>query len=200
MDIQILNFINDYLHGCDFINQLAKIISIISDNGYIWIALGLFLMIFKKTRKAGFVTLCGVLATLLVNTIVLKNVFARPRPFVENSDFVTFLNSIGMSLPLDNSFPSGHTFVSFCCSAILVLELRKKWGFIYILSSCIALSRIFLCVHYPTDVLAGALIGTLVGVGVYFLANYIIKKVNKKKLFKNSTSNNQLNSDIETEE
>ena len=187
MEIEILNFINNNLHGSGFINQLAKIISVVSDKGYIWIALGLFLMIFKKTRKAGFLTLCGVAATLICNSLILKNLFDRARPFVENPSLIPFIESIGMELPTDSSFPSGHTFVSFCCAIILCMQLKKKWPFIYIFSALVAFSRIFLCVHYPTDVLAGAIIGTIIGLCIHFFANFVCKKISMRN--KQNTSN-----------
>ena len=210
MEINILNFINDNLHGSGFINQLFKIITILSDKGIIWIALGLFLLIFKKTRKAGLVTIVGVLSTLFVNTLILKNIFDRTRPFIESPALATFIESIGLALPDDSSFPSGHTFVSFCCSIILCLQLGKKWAYVYIFAGITAFSRIFLCVHYPTDVLAGMAFGTAVGIGIHFLMKFSFKKLEPyilkfkearlKKQTQNSLETNSQNSDTETEE
>ena len=97
---------------------------------------------------------------------------------MENPNLIPFIESIGLQLPTDSSFPSGHTFVSFCCSIILCLQLKKKWPFIYIFAALTALSRIFLCVHYPSDILAGAILGTVVGIIVHFLGNFILKKIN----------------------
>lgn len=179
MEIEILKYINNNLHGSNFVNYFFKFITLISDNGYIWIALGLILLIFKKTRKAGFLTLAGAAATFVVNSVILKLLFDRARPFVAAPELATFIESIGLELPTSNSFPSGHAFSSFCCATILCLQLKKKWPFVYIFSSLVAISRVFLCVHYPTDVLAGMVIGTLVGVAIHFVMNYILGKIDQ---------------------
>ena len=162
------------MHGLNFINQFAKIISILSDKGIIWLILGAVLICFKKTRRAGIITIVGVGASFFINSLILKNIFDKARPFVENPEFAFFIDSIGMSIPDSSSFPSGHAFSSFCCAIILTLQLKKKWGLIYILAGSVALSRIFLCVHYPSDVFAGALIGTIVTT-LWSLVDYFIK-------------------------
>lgn len=202
MEIEILKYINNHLHSSNFFNYFFKVITIISDNGYIWIALGLILLIFKKTRKAGFLTLMGAAATFVINSIILKMLFNRARPFTEATELATFINSIGLELPTSNSFPSGHAFSSFCCATILSLQLKKKWPLVYIFAFLVATSRVFLCVHYPTDVLAGIVIGSAVGVAIHFVMNYILKKLdefilkhrNKKDLVK-ATANEQVESE-----
>ena len=210
MDTNIINWIHANLHGSNIINQIVKWITYLGDMGIIWLTLAFILILFKKTRRAGVMLVIGVGATLIFNSLIFKNIFNRPRPFVDNEGLVSFIKSLGMELPDDSSFPSGHSFVSFCSAIILTLQLRKKWPFIYILSSAIALSRVFLCVHYPTDVLAGAVIGTIVGVALYFVCNFVFnkleeliqKKRTQKKLNANAkSSKNALDSnEEETEE
>lgn len=176
MDIGILNWINANLHGIPFFNYLFKYITILGDSGVIWIIISLVLFCIKKTRKAGFIALCACASTLVVNNLILKNIFDRARPFTENPELAEFITSINLELPDSNSFPSGHTFCAFACSIALCMSLKKKWWFIYILAVLIAFSRVFLCVHYVTDVLAGAILGTLVGLGVYFLLKWLLPK------------------------
>ncbi len=186
MDINIINWIHSNLHGSDFINQLVKWITFLGDYGIVWITLAFILILFKKTRKAGIMVLISAGATVVVNSAILKMIFNRPRPFVGNEELVSFINSIGMELPDGASFPSGHAFVSFCCAMVLTLQLRKKWPFIYILSSAIALSRVFLCVHYPTDILAGMVFGSAMGVAIYFSCKFFFKKLDEFVLKKRS--------------
>ncbi len=175
--MEILNLINQNLHGSNFFNHFFKFISIISDKGLIWIALGIVLLFFKKTRKVGLITIIGVGASFFINSLILKNIFEKARPFVENPELATFIESIGMSLPDSYSFPSGHAFSSFCCAIIIGLGLKKNWWSFYILATLVAFSRVFLCVHYPIDVIVGAMLGTIVGVCVYFVSCYILKKL-----------------------
>lgn len=177
MEIGFLNWINQNLHGSSFINYLFKFITILGDAGIVWIVLGLILLFFKKTRKAGVFVLCGLIATSLINNLTLKPIIGRARPFTKSAELVEFLERIGLKLPNSPSFPSGHTFAAFCSAILLTLTMGKKWAFIYIPAILISLSRIFLCVHYPSDVLMGAVLGTLVGVGVYFLVKWLYPKV-----------------------
>jgi len=176
MELDILKSIHYNMHGSNFINHLMKWISIISDDGLIWIALAVVFLFFKKTRKAGILTILCVGATFVLNSLILKNIIARPRPFTESAELATFIESLEMKLPDSYSFPSGHTFSSFACATVICLSLKKKWPFIYIFSALVAFSRVFLCCHYITDVVAGAVIGTLVAFAIYYVMKYVFKK------------------------
>ena len=109
-----------------------------------------------------------------------------------------------MEVSNTSSFPSTHTFISFCSATILTCCYRKKGAWSFILATLIAISRVFLCVHYPTDVLAGMVIGSGVGVAVYFMGKWLLDKIivyfEKKK--NNAEKSDALNSkkDIENEE
>lgn len=179
MELDILRSINDTMHGSNFINQVMKWISIISDDGLIWLALAVVFLFFKKTRKAGILTIICVGATFVINSLLLKTLIARPRPFVEEPIFADFIKSIGMELPDSYSFPSGHTFSSFACATVICLQLKKKTPFIYIFSVLVAFSRVFLCCHYITDVLAGAVIGTLVAIAIYYVMRVLFNKLDQ---------------------
>lgn len=94
----------------------------------------------------------------------MKNVVARPRPFTESEALLDFLNSINYKIPTDWSFPSGHSAVCFCGASVLAVLYRGKGAWTYAVAAVIAFSRLYLGVHYLTDVLAGAAIGSAIGV------------------------------------
>lgn len=153
----------------------------IGEDGLIWFALAIILMCFKKTRKIGF-TVVGTLACVFVcNNLVLKNLFARVRPFNLEAWRDWFVYPELISRPNSFSFPSGHASSAF--AAATALTSSKKARFIlpaFPLAVAIAFSRIYVHVHYPTDILFGALFGVLCGLVSIFICKYIIKFVNEK--------------------
>lgn len=177
MDLQILQWINNTLHGSEFINQLAKYITYLGELGAFWIVLGIALLCFKKTRKAGFIMLGSLAFGIIINNGILKNVIDRARPFTQDSALAEFIKSIGLSLPTSSSFPSGHTFAGFNCAIVLTYFFKWKGALAYIPATLIAFSRIFLCVHYPSDVLAAAIIGTCIGIICAVVGNIILNKL-----------------------
>lgn len=180
MDIKILTWINDNLHGVPFINYLFKFITLLGEMGAIWVITAVTLFFFKKTRKCGVYILVALLGSLIINDLIFKNLISRPRPFTVNEDLVKFIESIGLELPTSYSFPSGHSFSSFACATMITLVFGKKGAFSYILASLIAISRVFIGVHYVTDIMAGMLLGALVAIGLYYLIEFLIKKYFKK--------------------
>lgn len=137
--------------------------------GIFWIALSLALMIPKKTRKAGFSMGLALLIGLVLGNGVMKNLFARPRPYQLDPTLAHRLAWGEMST--DFSFPSGHTLASFEAAVALTLH-HRKWGIAaLILAVFVSASRLFLIVHYPTDILAGALFGTAFA----FLASFTVR-------------------------
>lgn len=140
----------------DFGLILFQIITHFGTGGIFWIALTAVLLINKKTRKVGSMCTVSIVLTFLVNNLILKNLVARTRPYF----VIEGLTTVGMR-PSDFSFPSGHTAISFCVACVLFRNLPKKWGSLFlILAVLIAFSRLYLGMHYPSDVLAGALTGT----------------------------------------
>lgn len=200
MEIQILNWINENLHGSGFINNVFKFITYLGEVGIIWLITAIVLLCFKQTRKGGFILLVGYGASVVFGHFILKNIINRPRPFTELSSLESFISGLGLEVSNTSSFPSTHTFISFCSATILICLYKKKgaWGFIP--ASLIAVSRIFLCVHYPTDVLAGMIIGSITGVAVYFATNWILDKffayLEKRK---NKTDNENISADEDVE-
>ena len=172
------------------ITPIATVASFLGDNGYIWIFLALILILFKKTRKIG----CIVAGALVLDGIVvnglLKVFIDRPRPWeMGDFEFITreYVSQRLVSIPGDSSFPSGHTASSFAAAFALLPALPKKkkaWFIPAIILACIiAASRIYVCVHYPSDVFAGIIIGTIIGIVGYFIGNGIIKWLEKSGKF-----------------
>lgn len=153
MDLSILIFIQEHLRFY-WMDGFWKFITHFGDSGIFWILLTVALLIPKKTRKAALVAACSLLLGFLITNVTLKPLVDRMRPY-EFSDAILPLGTI----PHDASFPSGHTCASFACALIYVRMLPKKYGIpLVVLAALIALSRLYLCVHFPTDVLGGFLV------------------------------------------
>lgn len=172
------------------ITPIATVVSFIGDNGMIWILLALVLLLFKKTRKIGVIVAGALVLDVIVVNGILKIFIDRPRPWVQGDfDFITldYVKQRLVSIPGDSSFPSGHTASSFAAVFALLpaLKNKQKLWFIpaIILSILIACSRIYVCVHYPSDVFAGIIIGTLLGIIAYFIATAVYKWLDKSGKF-----------------
>lgn len=159
IDHEILIFIQENLRF-DWLTEPTVFVSHLGDHGKIWIILCLILLLFKRTRKAGFCGLIALLINLLITNVTLKPMIGRVRPYEQFNDLLLLLEK-----QKDFSFPSGHTSSSFAAAcAIFQMDRdgvkRKILGMaVMFLAIWIAWSRLYVAVHFPTDVLAGALIG-----------------------------------------
>lgn len=185
-----LVWVHNNLHSSGFVNSLMKFITFLGEWGVLWIFIGICLLFFKKTRTSAIVMFVSLAVGFVFNDFVLKNIFGRPRPFEEYSAFAEFIKSIGMDLPSGNSFPSGHSYSAFNCAVVLTI-FHKKAGYVLIPTAfMIAISRVFLCVHYPTDILAGMILGILTAVVSFTVYKLILKKIDARKRNKIRTINN----------
>ena len=156
MDTAILNFIQTVIKN-DFLDPIMVFISSLGNYGVLWIALTLVLLCFRKTRHAGLLMGISLLVTFVLGELVIKNTVDRLRPFLENPG-VTLL----IAQPDSFSFPSGHTAAAFA-GAWTLFKFNKKAGIpALLLALLIAFSRLYLYVHYPTDVIAGLILGILI--------------------------------------
>lgn len=156
-DAQILLWIQENVRNA-LLTPIMKFITHLGDSGWIWIALTVFCLIIAKTRKTGFLLTFSLLGSLLVNNMILKNLVARTRPY----EVVEGLERL-IEAQKDLSFPSGHTGSSFAAAVIIFCMCPRKYGIpALVLAILIAVSRLYVGVHYPTDVLAGAVTGTLI--------------------------------------
>ena len=169
-EIGILDFIRDTF-STRFLDVFFSTVTRFADHGIGWIILSVLLIAFKKTRKMGVSMGLALIIGYIMGNMFLKNVIARVRPY----DFVGNVDLLVNKLS-DFSFPSGHTLCSFE-GAFAVFIRNKRWGIAAIIFAVlIALSRLYLYVHYPSDVLVGA----LMGVAIAYLASFIVDKAAKK--------------------
>ena len=152
-------------------DQIMPAISWLGSSGKIWIAVAVVFLILGTYRKAGITLAVALLTELGTVNGILKPWVDRVRPFELNTQA-----PIISALPTDSSFPSGHTASSFA-AAYVIYHFNKTLGIVaYILAALIGFSRLYLYLHYPSDVLAGALIGALIGAFAIWLVNIIQKR------------------------
>lgn len=166
-EIGILDWLAEHLR-CGFLDAVMPVITRFGDGGIFWIALAAVLLIIPKTRKIGLSMGLALLTGFLVGNVFLKNVVARVRPYDVKGGVELLI-----AAPTDWSFPSGHTLA--CFEGAVSITLRKRaWGVpALVLAALVAFSRLYLYVHYPTDVLAGAILGTAFA----FLACFLVDKL-----------------------
>lgn len=181
MDLAILEWIHANWHQSAVFSQIMKYITVLGNAGMIWIAIGIVLLFFRKTRRGGFVMLISLAIGFLLNDIVIKPLVARPRPFEEDLTFCAFLDEIGLKAPSGYSFPSGHSFSSLNCAVILTYFFKRKGLPAMFLALLIAFSRAFVLVHYPSDILMGLIFGALTAFSVIAVYRKIEKKRKKKE-------------------
>ncbi|MEA4933823.1 MAG: phosphatase PAP2 family protein [Lawsonibacter sp.] len=140
------------------LDLLMPIITTLGNGGMIWIALTAILLISRRYRNVGAAMLCALILDATVCNLILKPLVARIRPCDVNTAVQLLI-----ARPTDYSFPSGHTAASFAATAALYFSRQKLWKPALVLSVLIAFSRLYLYVHYPTDVLAGVIIGSIMG-------------------------------------
>ena len=163
MDTAILLWIQENLHN-PFTDWFFPAVTFLGDKGLIWLVIAVLLLISRKYRKWGVTMLCAMLLTAVAGELLLKEVFERLRPFHHFPELELLIEA-----PSSFSFPSGHTASSFA-AAVVLLKCRRSFGIpALILASCIAFSRLFLFVHYPSDVLCGAILGVLMALLTCFL-------------------------------
>lgn len=177
-DFQILFFIRDHIRN-SFLNVVVPFYTTLGDDGIIWIALGLIMLIPKKTRKCGIMVLAALIVMVVFNNLLLKNLIARARPYATYPELIEDLIGI-IHVPSSYSFPSGHT-VSAMAVAFTVLTQHKKLGSIVLVFAILmGLSRLYVGVHFPTDVYGGIVVGGLIALFVCWTEKKITPKLVEK--------------------
>lgn len=157
LDGAILLWIQEFLRGT-VLDSVAALYTHLGDAGMLWIAASLLMLCFQKTRRAGLLGLLAVAVGALFTNIILKPLVSRPRPWltVEGLRYLVEEHD-------PNSFPSGHTCAAFAAAGAWFFALPKRWMGVtgLVLAALMGLSRLYVGVHFPSDVLAGALVGLL---------------------------------------
>ena len=176
-EAEIILWIQENLRGP--LDGVVKFITHLGDDGILWIAMGIVLLFFKKTRPAGITVLVSLLFDFLIINVALKALVARPRPYVVNELITPLITNVSAY----RSFPSGHSGGSFSAMLALYKWVPKKVGIpAVILAAMVALSRLYVGVHYPTDIIGGFVIGIVCSFLAYRVVTCVMKKIGEKKV------------------
>ena len=168
MELAVLNWIQTLRTG--WLDGVMVLVSTLGDAGAVWIVLALVLLCIPRTRRAGVTVALALVLDLIVCNGILKPLFDRVRPCVVNPAVELLVRC-----PTDASFPSGHTAASFAAAGALRAAGSRLWMPGLVLAVLIAVSRLYLYVHWPTDVLAGGLLGWGLGCAARSLLSRIQK-------------------------
>lgn len=153
---------------CTLLNVFFAFFTYIGSGGILWIAAAVVLLCIRNKRTAGLAASIALILELVVNEWIIKHIFERPRPFTLHPEIDTIV-----AKPSSFSFPSGHTCSSFAAATAIFMFDRRLGSIAYVIAAIIGFSRNYFFIHYPTDVICGALEGVLLGL----LAAVIVKRV-----------------------
>ena len=178
-DLPILDWIQATMQS-DFMDKFMPIITVFGDAGIFWMVCAFVLFLMPKTRKTGLGMAIAMMNGLIVCNVTLTPQVARIRPYDLQAELGVTIQLLGERMH-DFSFPSGHTIASFE-AAVVMLKNSKKMGIpAMILAVLISFSRLNLYVHYPTDVIASVILGTLFALIGNALAGLIAPKLGAGK-------------------
>lgn len=165
MDIAILQWFESIRNP--LLNVFFSVYTALGNHGEMWLVIIIVTALNKKTRPIALVALLALASEFIIVDGILKPIFVRLRPF-QVHDFELLIKA-----PSGYSFPSGHAASSFSVAMVFVLfKYRHRW-FLLTLALLMAISRLYHCVHYPSDVFAGAFIGSLIALTTWHLFNHI---------------------------
>jgi undecaprenyl-diphosphatase len=170
-DLPILDWIAANL-WCPFLDAVMPVITLLGDAGIFWIAIAVVLLFFPKTRRIGLGMGAALIIGLLLCNVTMKPLFARIRPYDYQLEHFGVTIKLLIEAQHDFSFPSGHTIASFEAATVLLIHSKKAGIPAMILACLIAFSRLYLYVHYPTDVITSVILG--LGIGI--LGNWLVQK------------------------
>lgn len=159
-DIKAAKYINSLYHS-KALDNFMKFFTYLGNLGLLWVGISIVFMLSlsHESRKKGIVLICALLLTTILGEGIIKHIVKRKRPFTN----MNLCDQLIIGTPSTFSFPSGHTASSFAASAVFLAINSRISIIILIISTCIALSRIYLKVHYVSDVIGGAILGLLCG-------------------------------------
>ena len=172
IDASVLLWIQDVLR-LPVLNSILLFFTQLVDSGFIWILISAILLCFKKTRKIGLLALVAMLLGLIFNNLLIKNLVARPRPYE------TVIGAIPLIIEHDPfSFPSGHTCAAFAAAGVWFRGFQRKWVGVLglVCAALMGFSRLYVGVHYLSDVLVGLLLGVLCSQVAWFMGQKFASK------------------------
>ena len=148
-----------------FFTPFFEGVSFLGKGGICLILLSLLLMFYRPTRRFGTAMCLGLAIGWIVTNLIVKPAVARPRPYVDQSSiFYQFWLLVGQNVESDKSFPSGHTTAAFdCMTPVFILGNKRLKALALAFAILMGIARIYLCVHFPSDVLGGMIVGILAG-------------------------------------
>lgn len=155
-ELEVLDFIKDHIKN-GFLDTVMPIITMCGNLGIFWVAVALIISAKAKYRRCSITMLIGLIAGVLIGNLFIKNAVRRDRPC-----WIIELQNMLIDNPQDFSFPSGHTLSSFCAAAILFYYDKRLGIPSFGIATLIAFSRMYLYVHFPTDIVGGALLGIVI--------------------------------------
>ena len=175
MDFDILYALQNL--RCEFLDKFILALTwLVGDYGQLWAVVGAVMLFFKKTRKCGIVVLVSYALVFLGGQYVLKDLIARERPCVIDQTV-----ELIVARKTSYSCPSTHTAWAFAAATSIFLRF-KKWGIaLFAVAAVIGFSRLYLFMHFPTDVLFGAVLGAAFAIGTHYLVNAFRKKEPEKE-------------------
>jgi len=168
IDDKILEYISKRIKN-EKLDRIMPLITRLGDCGMLWLAIALVFLITNRYHNDGLLIIISLLFCIIIGNVIIKLLCARMRPCHVN-DKINLL----ISMPRDYSFPSGHTMSSFA-AATIIANANYKIGIVsFIVAILIAFSRLYLYVHYPSDVLVGAILGVVISISIICYVNFII--------------------------
>lgn len=171
LDGLILIWIQEYVRG-PLLDAFFCVYTTLGDAGMLFIALGVLMLFFKKTRRTGVTVLVALAIGFVCTNLILKNLVGRDRPWVHLQQLLVLINEHD-----PNSFPSGHTTSAFAFAGAVLSAAPRRWmkWVALVLAVLMGFSRLYVGVHYPSDVLAGVAIGLFAG----WAANWVITRLKR---------------------
>lgn len=163
-----------YLQGLHnpLLDKIMVAFTTLGDAGLVWIMLAVVLLFTKEYRKCGVNMALALIVMLVLGNVGLKNIFMRERPCWLDESIKLLIET-----PHDYSFPSGHTYASIAAATVILLRYRREGIVAMLVALVISFSRLYLFVHFPTDILASLVLGVLTAVGTYYLVEKYYDKV-----------------------
>ena len=181
VDFSAFSFTHGLAKTCGgFLTPFMNVLAFLGKGGWAFIVMGIILLAFRKTRRAGVCVLIALLMGAILTNVIIKNAVARPRPFAQNQKYNEWWQFVGSSFEKEWSFPSGHVTATMASMTALFFIFNKKWSWVFFLGTILmGFCRVYLVVHYLTDVIGGLIIGLIGGACAYFSVKAIFKALEK---------------------